>query len=161
MTQRYIGMYVYVKKFKLKGFGTVEENLQGVDSPIPVRVKNCASKVSSEKKWTPKNTVENISHLKVQQISNNPIKIQQLGPVPKNYRFLNSPPSPKNAPLIPVSVNMASPPLGFAVNIIKNFTVVRVDATKILILVVHKCARSHRQTCNSYKLPKTFHCLWL
>ena len=119
--------------------------------PTPFRVKNCASKVST-KKLDPKNTIENISNLKVQQLSMNPKK-QQLGPVPENYRFFNSPPPPKNDPLIPVSVNMASPPLGFAVNIFKSFPVARVDVAKILVLVVHKCARSHKQTCNSYKKP--------
>ena len=114
-----------------------------------VPVKYPAKKIGSQKySWK-------YFKLKSTAIVHQPHKIQELRPVPKNYIFLNSPPSSpkKNAPLIPVSVNMASPPLGFAVNIFKSFPVARVDAAKILVLVVHKRAKNHRQTCNFYKKP--------
>ena len=49
-------------------------------------VENCASKVS-RKKLDPKNTVENISDLKVRQLSINPIKYNNWGQFLKTTDF--------------------------------------------------------------------------
>ena len=120
--------------------------------PIPFRVKSCASKVSRKKIGSQKYNWKYFK-LKSTAIVHQPHKIQQLGPVPKSYRFLNSPPPPQKCSADPCFSKYGNPPLGFAANIFKSFPVAGVDAAKILVLVVHKCAKSHRQTCNSYKKP--------